>query len=155
MLLKRWEPYGEVRRMDGEFDRVWRHFLRPYRVGASRSADVGYVPIDVYQEGDNTVVRASLPGIKPEELEVTLVEDKLSIVGTTKFDKEIKEENYLHRENRYGSFQRVVTLPSAHDPEKVEAAYEDGVLTITIPKDEKSAPKSIKVEVRPSKDAKN
>ncbi len=86
---------------------------------------------------------------------MTLVEDKLSIVWTTKFDKEIKEENYLHRENRYGSFQRVVTLPSAHDPEKVEAAYEDGVLTITIPKDEKSAPKSIKVEVRPSKDAKN
>jgi len=155
MLLKRWEPFSEVRRMDGELDRVWRHFLRPYRFGAYQITDVGHVPIDVYQEGDNTVVRASLPGVKPEELDVTLAEGRLSIKGTTKFEKEVKEENYLHREHRYGSFRRVVTLPADHDPEKVEATYQDGVLTITIPKDEKSAPKSIKVEVKSSEDAKN
>lgn len=148
MLLKRWTPFSELRRMDSDFDRIWGHTLRPIYRRPRFSVPDGHVEVDVYNEEDNLVVRASLPGVKPEDLKVTVADSILTISGESKAESEAKEENYLHRERRYGSFSRSVSLPRHLDAAKADASYENGVLTVTVPRDEESKPKLLEVKVK-------
>ena len=148
MLLKRWEPFREIRRMDNTMDRMWRDVFRPAHRWPGYWGTDGRVAVDVYREEDNLVVRAALPGTKPEDLEVTVAENVLTIKGASRDEKEIKEEAYLHREHRTGSFKRTVSLPSDLEAEKAEASFENGILTVTIPRTEGSKPKLLKVNVK-------
>ena len=147
-LLKRWEPFRDLTRIDGEFDRMWRHMCQPTYVWPRFAGRNARPPIDIYHEGNNLVVRAVLPGVKPEDLEVTVADDTLKIKGETKFEKEIGEDKYLHREHDLGSFRRAVRLPNGLDAKKADASYANGVLTVTVPRteDSKSQPLKIKVE---------
>ena len=106
--------------------------------------------LDVYKEGENLVIWAAVPGVKPEEVDVTITEDTLTIAGGAKSEKEVKEEDYLHREYRSGSFRRAVGLPHGYDSAKADASYDNGILTVTIPRSEESKAKSLKVNVKPS-----
>ena len=147
MLLKRWEPFREIMRMDNTMDRMRREMFRPvYR--SPRYCTDGRVAVDVYREEANLVVRAALPGMKPGDLEVTVGENVLTIKGESRDEKEIKEEAYLHREHRTGSFKRTVALPGDLEAEKAEATFENGILTVTIPRTEGSKPKVLKVNVK-------
>ena len=148
MILKRWEPLVELRRMDTEMDRIRRHMFRPTYLWPRFLPRDGQVAIDVYWDADNLVVRAALPGVKPEEAEVTFADSTLTISGEIKLEKEVKEEEYLHRERRSGNFRRVVALPQGLDTERAEASYDNGILTVTIPKTEESKPKSLKINVK-------
>jgi HSP20 family protein len=94
------------------------------------------------------VVKAELPGVKPEEVDVSVVEDVLTIKGEHREEKEEKETSYLRRELSYGSFARSVRLPTSVDSNKAEAVFENGVLTLTLPKAEEVKPKQIKVKAR-------
>ena len=148
MLLRRREPFSELRRMDSDLDRIRGHMFRPiYRRPRFWVPD-GNVEVDVYNEEDNLVVRASLPGVKPEDLKVTVADNLLTISGESKSESEAQEENYLHRERRHGSFSRSVALPRHLDAAKADASYENGVLTVPIPRNEESKPKSIEVKVK-------
>ena len=89
-----------------------------------------------------------MPGIKPEEVNIDITGDTLTIKGETKAKQEIKKENYLYQERRYGTFSRSVALPGGLKPDRAEATMEDGVLTLTIPKAEELKPKSIKVKAK-------
>lgn len=99
----------------------------------------------MYQTPTEVVVRASLPGVEPEEIEVSISGDTLTIRGESKAEEEIDEGDYLRREHRYGSFVRSVGLPSSAKGEEAEAEFEHGVLTITIPKSEEAKPKLVPV----------
>ena len=99
------------------------------------------------------VVKASLPGVKPGDINVTIENNVLSISGNTATEEEHKEGNYLMRERRTGSFQRSIRLPDTIDANKAESSYDSGVLTIKLPKTEASKPKQLKVDVKDSSKA--
>ena len=148
MYLKRWEPFTELGRMNREIDRMWRHAFRPAFIRPRILGEDGRVAIDVYQDDANLVVTASLPGVKPEDVDVNVTDGALTIKGESKFEQEVKEEEYLHRERRSGSFRRVVALPRGLNTKEAEASYDNGILTVTVPKSEGSVVKSLKINVK-------
>ena len=155
MLLKRWEPFAEFRRFDRGMDRVRGQTFRPFYTRPHHWHENGRIAIDMYRDVDNLVVRAALPGVKTEDAEVTIADGTLSIKGKAKFEKEIKENEYLHRENRYGSFQRRVALPRGLDAEKAEAVYDNGILTVTIPRHEESKGRLLKINAKSEEENKS
>lgn len=115
------------------------------RVGERRLA------ADMYETDDAVVVKSAIPGIEAQDLDISVTGDTLTIKGETRADEEIKEENYLYRERRYGSFCRVLTIPVPVVTDKAEATFENGVLTLTLPKAEEAKPKAIKVKAKKGK----
>jgi len=107
---------------------------------------VGDLPVDMYQTADDVVVKAALPGIKPEEVDITITGDTLTIRGEQKEEQEVKEDDYFYKERRYGTFSRSVAMPVKVKSDKAEAVFENGVLTLTLPKAEEIKPKQIKVK---------
>lgn len=103
--------------------------------------------LDVYEEKDSVVVKAELPGMKKEDVEVNLVGENLTIKGEKKEDKEVKEDDYYRRERSYGSFLRTVTLPCEVKSDEIKASFKDGVLEIRMPKTEEAKKKSIPVKI--------
>ena len=148
MLLKRWEPFTDIRRMDRDIDRFWRHMFRPTYFQTWNWNGDGRLPIDVYNDDANLVVRAELPGVGPEDVDVTITENTLTIKGDHQIEKEVKDENYLHREHRAGAFRRSIALPRDLDTGKAAATHENGILTVTIPRSEEAKPKTLKLDVK-------
>jgi HSP20 family protein len=150
MNIVRWQPLTELMTMRQAMDRLFEDsFTTPFRlIGAT--ADGLTTPIDIYHTDKDIVVKAALPGVKPEEVDITVTGDTLNIKGETKAEEEIKQEDYLYRERHYGTFHRTVVLPSGLNTDKSEAKFEDGMLTLTIPKLERTKPKAIKVKAEGS-----
>jgi HSP20 family protein len=105
------------------------------------------VPLDVVEEVDTIIVYATMPGMKPEDIEVSVEENVLTIKGKTEMEREHKEGEYLMRERRTGAFHRTLRLPETVDTEKARPTYEHGVLTITFPKVEAKKARHLKVAV--------
>jgi HSP20 family protein len=138
-----WRPFQELRK---EIDRLFNEFFnRP--VLPEKFEWFEWTPaVDVSETEDSIVVKADLPGVKPEEIEINLSDNILTIRGEKKREEEEKKENFYRVERYYGSFMRAIQLPTEVDVEKVKATYKDGVLKVVLPK--KVEPKkSIKVEV--------
>ena len=126
-------------------DRLFEEsFVRPSRMWSE--VVVGDLPVDMYQTADDVVVKAALPGIKPEEVDITITGDTLTIRGEQKEEQEVKEDDYFYKERRYGTFSRSVAMPVKVKSDKAEAVFENGVLTLTLPKAEEIKPKQIKVK---------
>ncbi len=102
-------------------------------------------PVDVSETEDAYVVKAELPGMSREDLDITLENNVLRIAGERKFDRDEKKENYHRIERSYGAFSRAFALPTQVDAEKVEATFKDGVLTVTVPKAEQARPRKISI----------
>jgi HSP20 family protein len=102
--------------------------------------------VDIYETDQAVVVKTPLPGVKPEDLDITVIGDRLTIKGTTKEDPEVKREQYTQREIRYGEFSRSVTLSGGLESDKAEAQFENGILTLIIPKAEEVRPRVIQVK---------
>ena len=142
-----WSPFAELNRLREEINRV---FERPGQAFLERSAGFfgGWTPsLDVFEEKDNVIVKAELPGMKKEDIEVTLAGEMLSISGERKEEKESKDAENYRSERYFGRFQRSVTLPHQVDPNKIQASYKDGILTVTLPKSEEAKRKQIEVKV--------
>lgn len=152
MAIQRWEPFAHLRRIEEEMDRVWPHTFRSFRIlpwyRSGNGNGNGNVPIDAYYTDDALVVRATIPGFKAEDVDLTVTGDRLVLKGEVKGEKETKEERYLIRESRSASFHRSLALPKGLKTEKAEAAYEDGVLTVTIPKTEEVKAETHKIKVK-------
>ena len=149
--LTRYEPFREMttlsRAMDRMFDRMMGESLFDMPALWQRSDEQSNsLALDVAEQDDKFIVKASVPGINPEDIEVTLNEGVLTIKGETKEDHEVKEENYHLRERHFGSFMRRIALPSNVDAEHVEATNENGVLTLTLPKAENVKQRRIEVK---------
>jgi len=146
--ITRWDPFGEVVHLRHAMDRLFDDtFTRPWRIVGWDGGDA-FVPLDVFETEDELVVKASLPGIKPEDVDVSITGDTLSIKGEFKAEEETKKPSYYRQERRYGSFHRALTLRAQVEPDKAEAVFEHGVLTLTMPKAESVKPKTIKVKAR-------
>jgi len=107
--------------------------------------------LDVDQTPTELVVTAALSGLKPEDVSINITGETLTIQGESKAEQEVKKEDYLYQERRYGSFYRSTVLPSGLKPDNAEATMEDGILTLTIPKAEEVKPKAIKVKAKERK----
>lgn len=139
MAIERWDPFREM--VNAFFQEP---LSRPLGVAPSGTGVVP-MPLDVSENEHNFVIKASLPGVKPEDVQVTIHGDILSIRGETKAEEEKKGETWHLRERRYGSFQRSISLGTPISTDKAEAKFDHGVLTLTLPKAEEARPKQIKV----------
>ena len=145
MVLQRWYPIAEVRRTENRMNRFWRSFgYADHFNGRQRDWDV---PLDVEDGAEQIVIRASLPGVTPEETQVTIDDGVLTIRADANAEREAHDGTYLVRERRTGSFSRSIRLPDVVDADKAESTYQNGVLTISLPKDEAKKPKQIEVKV--------
>lgn len=145
-MLTRVEPFGRRRRLQEMIDRFMdRAFLdMPFFEGYFE----GGVPVDVYQTDDEVVVKATTPGLKPEDINISITGDTLCIRGEVKEEREEEGQQYHIRERREGSFSRSFTLPTRVDADKAKAEFENGVLTLTLPKVEDVKPKTITVKTK-------
>jgi len=125
-------------------------FVHPSRILAS-FGEATIPAIDVYQTPNEFVVKASMPGTKPDNVNIDITGNTLTIKGETKAEQETKNEDYLYQERRYGSFSRSLVLPSGLEADKTEATMENGILTLTLPKAEEAKPKTIKVKAKEKK----
>ena len=141
------EPSGLMSLRDA-INRVFEEsFLRPDLFGGQQITGAS-APLDVYETEDGIVLKAAVPGVKPEDIEVTITGDVLTIKGEYKEESDSKRKNYLRQERRYGAFCRQLSLPAGLDMSKVSADFEHGVLTLQLPKAEEVKPKSVKVSVK-------
>ena len=153
MAIERWRPWDELREMERMMDEMMRRPLpawrRPLTWWRVPTEEMAWTPtVEMYEKDDKFVVRAELPGMKKEELDISVLGDTLTIKGERKAKSEVKDEDYYRCELCYGKFSRSVALPAAVDAKKVEASYENGILEITLPKVEEAKPKKVEVKVK-------
>lgn len=146
MSMIRWDPFRDLEALQENVNRLFQESMgRTRREPVSERA---WVPVvDVLSDNDKIVVRAELPGMKREDIDIELNGDMLTIKGERKFSDEEHKEDYVRIERAYGNFQRSFTLGVPVKAGEIKAAYKDGVLEITIPKAEEVKPKKVEVAV--------
>jgi HSP20 family protein len=151
MSIVKWSPIKELEEMRKDMDRLFEEFFSPItrrRRGWLKPEMGVIVPnIEMYDRKNEIVVKAELPGVAKEDIDLTITKDSLTLKGETKKEEEVKEEDYYACERSYGSFTRTIALPVEVDSEKAKAAFKNGVLEIVLPKKEEAKPKEIKIEV--------
>ena len=143
-MLDRYDPFFRPLSLRQMMDRLLEDaFVSPG--GLADQFGGGGPPLNAFEEGDHLVVEAQLPGIKPEDIDVTVEQGVLTIRGETKAEEERKERNYLIREHRAGRFSRSLRLPATYDPDACQADFEHGVLRLSFPKSEAAKPRRIQI----------
>jgi HSP20 family protein len=143
-MLVRWSPFRELVDLQNEMNRVFDTFSR--RPSGTETTGVWAPLVDVYEEEGSFVIRAELPGLSKEDIELHLENRTLTIRGERKPEKNFNAENYHQRERFYGRFARSFTLPSTIEQDKIAANFKDGVLEVVLPKAEEVRPKLIPVQ---------
>lgn len=144
-IVRRPSPLGEFMTLRQAMDRLFDDdVFRPFRWTSGAFEGPG-LPLDVSTTPDELIVEASLPGIKPEDVEITVENGTLTITGKTADERRAEEGSYLVQEIRRGAFSRSVTLPNGLEPDKASATFEHGVLTLRIPKAEQVKPRQIRI----------
>lgn len=144
-----WSPFREIDKMEQRFDDMFGRPFWPARWRRFPLEQAAWVPaIDVYEKDDKFVVKAELPGMREDDIDVYVVGDMLTIRGEKKPESEVKEEEYYRCERSYGSFYRSVALPSTVDDSRIEAEYEGGILEVTLPKKAEVKPKKVAISVK-------
>lgn len=142
--ISRFEPF----RTNSLQNQISRLFNEAFERSSDESSITTWAPaVDIFETEHELVVKADLPDIKPEELDIRVENNILTIRGERKFENKVKEDNYLRVERSYGSFSRSFSLASSVNSEAIKADYQNGVLTLSIPKREEAKPKQIKVNV--------
>jgi HSP20 family protein len=142
--LDRWESFRGTS-PDSQFNRLFTDFFG--RAMHEQNLTTWAPAVDIYEGENELVVKADLPDVKPEDLDIRVENNILTIRGERKFEKKADEKNYLRVERAYGSFARSFSLANTVNTEAIKADYKDGVLTLSIPKREEAKPKQIKVNV--------
>jgi HSP20 family protein len=147
--MVRWDPFGELHGLRRAMDRLFEDFAptRSLR-GGTEGTELTF-PVDISENDSEVTVKAVLPGIKPEDVDITVSEGVLTIRGQTRQEQTEENANYYRREIRYGSFARSVPLPTRVNQDQADAEFKDGMLAIRLPKAEESRPKSIRVKGAP------
>ena len=149
MTVERWNPFGEMVSLRDAVNSLFQESLvPPNSARPERGATTFTLPLDISEAENDFVVTASMPGIKPEDVQTTVLGDTFTIRGESKVVDEQKGHNWLVRERRAGSFQRSVNLGTPINADKASAQFENGVLTLTLPKSEQARPKQINISVR-------
>ena len=147
--LTRWEPAREMMTLREAMDRLFNDaFTRPFSLTREGGSSWASPPIDMYQTDNEVVVKAALPGIKADEVQINVNNDVLTIRGETKHEEEQKNQAWHIRERGWGAFERSVMLPTGVVADRANADFENGILTITLPKSEKVKPKTITINAK-------
>jgi HSP20 family protein len=141
--VTRWTPSQQLANAREPFYRLFDTFLND--AGEDLATRTWTPPVDIQETDDSYRIQAELPGLKKEDLQITLENNVLRLSGERKFEKDVKKENYHRIERTYGTFSRSFALPIQVSPDKVEAKFEDGVLTIVVPKAEQAKPRHIAI----------
>ena len=144
--LTRYDPFSEMISLRQAMDRLFEDsFVSPLSWRSVEGERVSPA-LDVHQTPDEIVVTAALPGVKPEDVEITLTGQSLQIRGEFKADEKVSRDQYLYRERRYGTFSRQLQLPVRVESDKTQATFDKGVLTLHIPKAEEVKPRQIQIK---------
>ena len=147
--LIRWEPMREMVTLREAMDRLFDDaFTHPFGLMRDGWRGSGAPAIDMYQTENEVVVKASVPGMKAEDVQISVTGDVLTIKGEASQKEEVEEKNYHIREQRWGAFERSVMLPTTIVSDKAKAEFENGILTVTLPKAEEVRPKMITVKTK-------
>lgn len=146
-MLSRWDPYREMMTVRRAMDRLIENSLGDESTGGP---DWG-LALDVVEDENGYQVKASVPGVQPEDIDVTYNKGMLTIKGQVKDESESIQGEYHLRERRFGSFSRSISLPATIKAEEIQASYKDGVLTLALPKAEEVKPKRIAIQANGNK----
>ena len=147
-MMQRRDPFNDLRHVQNTMDRLWQRFgSNPGGPSDSPDIEAWAVPLDVSRKGEDIVIRASMPGVSPDDIQVSIEDNLLTIKGHTAEEHQEGDAVYLMRERRTGSFHRALRLPDSVDADKVQPLYEHGVLTITVPKAEAKRARQLQVQV--------
>ncbi len=146
MSMIRWDPFRDLESLQENVNRLFQESMTrsPHEGPAVKT---WAPPVDVISDEDKIVVKAEIPGMKKEDIEIGLTGDTLTIKGERKFEDEEKKECYVRSERAYGKFERSFTIGVPIEASEVKASYKDGVLEVTIPKAEEIRPKKVEVAV--------
>jgi len=144
--IARWDPFAGLNSLQSQVNRL---FEETFHRGRSAQGDLAsWAPaVDIYETENELVVKADLPEVQEKDLDIRVENNTLTIRGERNFTREVNEENYLRVERAYGTFTRSFSLPNTVNTEGIQADYQNGVLTVKMPKREESKPKQIKISV--------
>ncbi len=148
MALIRWEPVRELNTIQNEMNRLFNTFFEPGAThqGGGQTTGRRWLPaMDLAEAGDDFVLRADLPGLSENDVNIELEDSVLTISGERKSEHDERGEGYYRLERAFGSFSRSLTLPEGVDPEKVQASFDRGVLEVRIPKPEQRKPRKVTI----------
>ena len=147
MSLIRWDPYREMLSLREAMDRLFEESLVPSWARGERPGALG-VPIDMWESEGNLMLSASMPGVKPEDVDIRVTGDTLSIRGQVREEEERQRGSVRIQERRYGAFERSVRLPANVNTDAIDATFEDGVLKLKIPQTEEAKAKHVEVKAK-------
>lgn len=133
-MIRPWHPVNELSRLERKIDSLFNDFLRGFSPKTLPESQFGGFPVDVLDEGENIVVRAELPGVEKDKIELRCTEDSISIASEKSESKQVEDRNWVLQESSFGKMVRTVNLGAPVDPTKAKASFENGVLTVTLPK---------------------
>lgn len=143
--ITRWDPFHNLSTLQDQVNRLFEGSL-PRR--SDQSALTTWAPaVDIYETENELVLKADLPDVNENDLDIRIESNILTIKGERKFEEKVKEDNYLRVERTYGSFSRSFSLPSTIDSSSVKAEYKNGVLVVELPKRAESKPRQVKINV--------
>jgi HSP20 family protein len=146
MTIVRWEPLRELSSLQSEMNRLFNTvFDQPQGGNGGTTMRRWMPPMDLLETGDHFVLRADLPGMTEDDINIELEDSTLTVSGERKAEHESKDEGYYRVERAFGSFSRSLTLPKGVDPESVSAHFDKGVLEVRIPKPEERKPRKINI----------
>ena len=146
-MLTRWDPYREMMTVRRAMDRLIENSL----TDEGTSIPEWGLALDVVEDENTFLVKASLPGLKPEDIDITYNKGMLTIKGELKDESQVEKGQYHLRERRYGAFSRTISLPASVKADDIDASYQDGVLTLRLPKVEEVKPKRIAINTAEKK----
>ena len=145
MTVTRWDPFQDLLSVQQEMNQLFDRIFGRTEPAARPAGQAWAPPLDIAEHEDAYVVTVELPGVKPEELDVSLENGMLTIQGERRFEGESSGRTWHRVERRYGAFRRSVSLPAQVQADKIEAAFDSGLLRITVPKAEEARPRKIQV----------
>ncbi len=150
MAVVRWDPFRDVMSLQDRMNRLFDQALSRTRTDDEEglTASTWSPAVDIFETPDSIVMKAELPGVRRENIDIQVRENTLTLKGERKFEREVKDENYLRMERSYGTFQRAFSLPAVVQQDKIKAVLKDGVLEVSMPKAEEAKPQQVKIDVK-------
>ncbi len=133
-MIRPWQPLNELSRLERKIDSLFNDMWRGFGSKAMPENRFGDFPVDVLDEGENIVVRAELPGVEKDKIDLRCTEDSISIASEKSESKQVEDRNWVIQESSFGKMVRTVNLGAPVDPTKAKASFNNGVLTVTLPK---------------------
>ena len=146
--IKRWEPFEDMATLREDIDSLFNDFVKRVPIEQFAQENLWFPALNIEETKNSIEISAELPGLKKDEIKLTISNGQLVLQGERKLEKEEKDKTYHRIERRYGSFRRTVSLPTEAETDKVKAIYEKGILNITLPKSKKAKPKEIGITVK-------